>query len=55
MLRSLGTLIVSAQSGVAIADVGVAYIIGKNIQLDVRAGSPIAGNTPPEPFLERGL
>lgn len=38
-----------------IFDTGVAYIIGRNVQLDVSAGTGAHGNTPPHPFIEFGV
>jgi hypothetical protein len=38
-----------------ILDVGVAYIIGRNVQLDLSAGYGAAGKTPPRPFVAAGL
>lgn len=36
-------------------DVGMAYLIGRDIQIDISAGSRVAGETPPRPFLAAGL
>lgn len=36
-------------------DVGVAYIVGHDIQLDISAGTGAAGATPPRPFLSAGV
>ncbi|MBS0657767.1 MAG: transporter [Verrucomicrobia bacterium] len=36
-------------------DAGCAYIIGKNIQLDVSVGTRVVGRTPPEPFIAAGF
>jgi hypothetical protein len=38
-----------------IFDTGVAYIIGRNVQLDVSAGTGVHGNTPPHPFIGFGV
>jgi hypothetical protein len=38
-----------------IFDTGVAYIIGRNVQLDVSAGTGAHGNTPPHPFIGVGV
>lgn len=38
-----------------IADAGVAYIVGQNVQLDVSAGTGAHGNTPPHPFISFGV
>lgn len=38
-----------------VVDVGTAYLIGKDLQLDFSAGSRIAGNTPPRLFLSAGV
>jgi hypothetical protein len=38
-----------------IVDAGVAYIVGRNIQLDVSAGTGAHGNTPPHPFISFGI
>jgi hypothetical protein len=38
-----------------IFDTGVAYIIGRNLQLDVSAGTGVHGNTPPHPFIGFGV
>jgi Putative MetA-pathway of phenol degradation len=38
-----------------IFDTGVAYIIGRNVQLDVSAGTGAHGNTPPHPFIGFGV
>ena len=39
----------------AIFDAGVAYIIGRNIQLDASIGTGAQGNTPPHPFIGFGI
>ena len=39
----------------AIFDLGVAYIIGHDVQLDFSVGSGGAGVTPPHPFLSAGI
>jgi hypothetical protein len=39
----------------AILDGGVAYIIGRNIQIDASIGTGAHGETPPHPFLEFGI
>lgn len=39
----------------AIVDVGVAYLIGREIQLDFSVGSRTAGTTPPRPFFSAGI
>lgn len=36
-------------------DTGVAYILGRNIQLDASVGEGAHGRTPPRPFLSAGL
>lgn len=36
-------------------DVGMAYLIGRDIQIDISAGTRVAGETPPRPFLAAGL
>ena len=38
-----------------IVDVGMAYIIGENLQLDFSLGAGIAGATPPRRFLSAGI
>jgi hypothetical protein len=38
-----------------IFDSGVAYIIGRNVQLDISAGTGVHGNTPPHPFIGFGV
>lgn len=38
-----------------IADVGVAYIVGRNVQIDASVGWGAAGATPPRPFLSVGF
>jgi hypothetical protein len=38
-----------------IVDFGMAYLIGRDVQLDVSAGSRVAGETPPRLFLSAGL
>jgi Putative MetA-pathway of phenol degradation len=38
-----------------IFDTGVAYIIGRNVQLDVSTGTGVHGNTPPHPFIGFGV
>jgi hypothetical protein len=38
-----------------IADAGVAYIVGRNIQLDVSVGTGAHGNSPPHPFISFGI
>jgi hypothetical protein len=38
-----------------IIDAGVAYIIGHDIQLDLSAGTGVAGSAPPHPFLAAGF
>lgn len=37
-----------------ILDVGIAYVIGRNLQLDVSAGRGVHGATPPRPFVAAG-
>ena len=39
----------------AILDGGVAYIIGRNIQIDASIGTGAHGETPPQPFLGFGI
>jgi hypothetical protein len=39
----------------AILDGGVAYIIGRNLQLDAGIGTRAHGETGPQPFLEFGI
>lgn len=39
----------------AVVDIGAAYVIGRDIQLDFSAGSRVAGKTPPRPFLSAGI
>ena len=38
-----------------IIDAGLAYIIGRDVQLDVSAGRGVHGSTPPRPFIAFGL
>lgn len=38
-----------------IVDVGTAYIIGRDIQLDLSIGTGAAGTTPPHPFVAAGF
>lgn len=38
-----------------IYDLGVAYVIGRDIQVDFSVGSGVAGATPPRPFLSVGI
>jgi Putative MetA-pathway of phenol degradation len=38
-----------------IGDAGVAYIIGRNIEVDASVGNGAHGHTPPRPFLAFGL
>jgi hypothetical protein len=38
-----------------VVDAGVAYIVGKNIQLDVSVGTGTHGQTPPHPFVSVGM
>ncbi|MGE3279997.1 MAG: transporter [Alphaproteobacteria bacterium] len=38
-----------------IFDVGVAYIIGKNTQLDLSMGTGVTGETSPRPFIAAGI
>jgi hypothetical protein len=38
-----------------IIDAGLAYIIGRNVQLDVSGGRGVRGSTPPRPFAAIGL
>jgi len=38
-----------------IVDAGVAYIVGRNIQLDASIGTGVHGNTPPRPFISFGI
>jgi len=38
-----------------ILDAGVAYIVGRNVQLDVSAGTGVNGQTPPHPFISLGV
>jgi hypothetical protein len=38
-----------------IVDAGVAYIIGRNLQLDASVGAGAHGNTPPHPFVSFGV
>jgi hypothetical protein len=38
-----------------IYDAGVAYIVGRNIQLDASIGTGAHGSTPPHPFVEFGI
>ena len=44
----------AAQSS-AILDGGVAYIIGRNVQVDASIGTRIHGTTGPQPFIEFGI
>ena len=39
----------------ATVDVGVAYIIGRDVQIDASLGWGAAGTTPPRPFLSVGI
>lgn len=41
--------------GSVVVDVGTAYLIGRDIQLDFSAGSRVAGTTPPRLFLAAGV
>ncbi len=38
-----------------VVDLGTAYIVGQNIQLDFSAGSRVEGKTPPRLFLSAGI
>ena len=38
-----------------IVDAGVAYIVGRNVQLDVSVGTGVNGQTPPHPFVSLGV
>ena len=38
-----------------IVDAGVAYIVGRNVQLDVSVGTRAHGQTPPRPFVSFGV
>ena len=38
-----------------IFDAGVAYVIGRNVQLDFSAGSGATGDTPPHQFVSAGI
>jgi hypothetical protein len=38
-----------------ILDTGVAYIVGRNIQLDASIGKGVHGRTPPHPFVSAGI
>ena len=38
-----------------ILDTGVAYIVGRNIQLDASIGKGVHGRTPPHPFISAGI
>lgn len=38
-----------------ILDAGVAFLIGRNVQLDFSAGTGVSGRTPPHPFLAAGV
>jgi hypothetical protein len=38
-----------------IVDAGVAYIVGKNVQLDLSVGQGISGTTSPRPFVGAGV
>lgn len=38
-----------------VLDIGIAYLIGRDIQIDISAGSRVAGETPARPFLAVGL
>ena len=38
-----------------IVDAGVAYIMGKNVQLDLSVGNGISGTTSPRPFVGAGI
>ena len=38
-----------------IVDVGIAIILGNNIQLDLSAGTGVLGHTPPHPFIALGF
>ncbi len=38
-----------------IVDAGVAYIVGRNVQLDVSVGTGVQGQTPPHPFVSLGV
>jgi len=33
----------------------VAYIVGRNVQLDVSVGTGVNGQTPPHPFVSLGV
>ena len=39
----------------SVLDVGAAYLIGRNLQLDVSAGAKISGTTPPRRFWSAGI
>ena len=38
-----------------IVDAGVAYIVGRNVQLDFSVGTGVYGQTPPHPFVSLGV
>lgn len=38
-----------------ILDTGVAYIVGRNVQLDASIGKGVHGGTPPHPFISAGI
>lgn len=38
-----------------LVDVGMAWLIGRDLQFDFSAGTRVAGETPPRPFLAAGL
>lgn len=38
-----------------LVDLGTAYVIGRDVQLDFSAGSRVAGKTPPRVFLSAGI
>lgn len=38
-----------------VVDVGTAYVLGQNVQLDFSAGSRVEGKTPPRLFLSAGI
>jgi outer membrane putative beta-barrel porin/alpha-amylase len=53
----VGTQAPEAPGGAAavVLDGGLAYIIGRDLQLDVSAGRGVHGSTPPRPFIAVGL
>ncbi len=43
------------QGASVVIDAGIAYIVGRDIQIDLSAGRGVHGTTPPRPFLAIGL